>query len=249
MTIQHATPMNESDRSPLVAELFAAPARAGALLCSGTNVDDLPCEERLAVVGAAAQRQQEFAGGRLCARSLLAKLGVERAVLACRADGAPQWPPGFVGSIAHSGGLCVAAVAPTSVARGIGIDVEVAASIEVGAWDLMCTPRELSRLRSQGNAATAGFLATMLFSAKESTYKSFQSESIGGFEPRGIEIDWDGAASAFCATIAGVDEAVAGTLIQRRGWILSGVLRRQPGQLPEWVGNGTQTSGATAVQR
>ena len=72
-------------------------------------------------------RQREFLAGRFCAREALREIAPQRAdaTLAIGENRAPIWPDGTVGSITHTGGIAAAAVARTSDARAIGLDVEV----------------------------------------------------------------------------------------------------------------------------
>ena len=59
-----------------------------------------PAEEAV-IADAVDRRRREFATARACARAALAKLGVPAAPIVPGSRGAPQWPPGVVGSITH----------------------------------------------------------------------------------------------------------------------------------------------------
>ncbi len=225
--------MNES-WDALVAGLFGPDVSVGASPAVA-DLDNLFPDERAAIAAWAPRRQYEFAAGRVCARRLLAGLGVGDVPLLMSADGRPLWPPGFVGSISHTDGLCVGAVARSDCVAGVGIDVEVADGLDETMWDLVCTPNELDWLRRQGDAERARRLATALFSAKESSHKCLGSERAGSFEPREIEVDWDGKATFFSArvmrprTTTGSEDthdpaALIGTLLVRQRWVLTGVV-------------------------
>ena len=73
----------------------------------------------------AAVRRQEYLAGRWCARVALNRAGYAGppAALGADADGLPQWPDGFLGSITHSRGLC-AALQRARGAGFTGVDVE-----------------------------------------------------------------------------------------------------------------------------
>jgi 4'-phosphopantetheinyl transferase EntD len=217
--------------------LFGPDVSAGASPVVA-NLDDLFPDERVAIAAWTLRRQYEFATGRVCARSLLARVGVGLMPLLMGAGGRPLWPPGFVGAISHTDGLCVGAVARSDSVAGVGIDVEVADGLDETMWDLVCTPSELNWLRRQEDAARARLLATALFSAKESAYKCVASEGTGSFEPRDIEVDWDGKATFFSARVmkpgptTGSEAphdpaALIGTLLVRRRWVLTGVVSRR----------------------
>jgi 4'-phosphopantetheinyl transferase EntD len=204
----------------LLAGLFAAPVVAmAAALPAG--LADLFVEERAAVAGAVAERQREFAAGRVCARRLLAALGAPDAHLPRAANGRPQWPMGFVGAIAHAHGLCVAAVARRSEVASIGVDVEADGDLVEDAWEVVCSGRERDWLRRQP-AARRGRLATALFSAKECAFKCLAAGSNEPFDPRRIAVQWDGRGAVFHATF-GAAAPAAGSLAIRHGWILAGM--------------------------
>jgi 4'-phosphopantetheinyl transferase EntD len=76
------------------------------------------------------------------------------------------WPHGFVGSLSHKGPIVLGAIAPTSVYRGIGVDLE------------RYVPGELKAI--SGDIAAEGippgisedFALAIVFSAKEAVYKA-----------------------------------------------------------------------------
>src|SRR5271168_670818 len=61
---------------------------------------------------------------RIVARTLLQQLGVSPCSIPKDGKGAPVWPPGVVGSLAHADDIAVAAVALESNGLSIGIDIE-----------------------------------------------------------------------------------------------------------------------------
>jgi 4'-phosphopantetheinyl transferase EntD len=207
--------MIESGWDALVGGLFGPDLAVGAAAAVADPVALLP-EERAAIATAVPLRQREFAAGRVCARRLLARFGLRDAALPAAADGRPCWPHGFVGSISHANGLCVAAVARRSRVAGVGIDIEVAHHLDQALWDLVCTPRELDWLRRHD---AAGLLATALFSAKESVYKCLPWWHGQPFEPLAIEVEWDGLGSPFRARAA---DSCTGIVVVRREWMVSG---------------------------
>src|SRR5438876_615194 len=71
-------------------------------------------EERALVAGASPVRRREFTAGRVCARDALQQLGGPRCAILRDPSRAPIWPEGFVGSISHAAGYCVAAAARTA---------------------------------------------------------------------------------------------------------------------------------------
>lgn len=228
----------------LLAGLFE-PEVAAAASPITASLQNLSPDERAAIAAWAPRRQHEFATGRACARRLLSTFGVGAARLPASADGSPDWPPGFVGSISHTDGLCVAAVARRDSVAGVGIDVEVANGLDETTWDLVCTPTELSWLRAQSDPEHSRLLATVLFSAKESTHKCLAGRDAGPFEPRAIEVQWDGQASSFSARLVQPPSTVdfegtpapavlSGRVFIRQRWVLTGVTRPAlPGSGPD----------------
>lgn len=124
------------------------------------------------LASAVPKRRAEFAAGRHVAALALARYGcltpVER-----RADGAPGWPSGFVGSISHAGGLVVAAVARTDAQRSLGIDIEQIVSEDLSRElaARVLSPAELELLTAALPSAPPQVLFTLGFSAKESLFK------------------------------------------------------------------------------
>jgi 4'-phosphopantetheinyl transferase EntD len=129
--------------------------------------------ERPIVASAVERRRREFTTGRSCARRALGGLGVPPVPILPGDRGAPQWPPGIVGSITHCLGYRGAAVAHDRDVRAIGLDAEPDEALPRGVLDMVSVASERARLA----ALTAGGPGTcwdrLLFSAKESVYKAW----------------------------------------------------------------------------
>ena len=113
------------------------------------------------------------------------------------ASGAPRFPEGTVGSIAHGGDLAFAAVAPSARFRALGVDVEpvdAAAAREIAG---LLPYAEIGRLQGLGLSRPAAVLAG--FGLREALYKvaadalcrwidhtevEFHSAAPGLFRPR-----------------------------------------------------------------
>jgi 4'-phosphopantetheinyl transferase EntD len=137
----------------------ATPAMASAPLLG---------DEAEAVRRAVPRRVAEFRSGRAAARAVLATFGVGRATIPVARDRAPVWPGGFVGSITHCDGLCVAAVARQRDVLALGIDAEPAEPLPAGLLQVVASPGERSRL-------TDPLSGRVLFSAKEAFYKCWSA--------------------------------------------------------------------------
>jgi len=85
----------------------------------------LPGEDEVVAL-AVEKRRREFTTARSCARAALAKIGVPPVAIPSGPRGAPEWPPGVVGSITHCAGYRAAAVARASDLAALGIEVRAA---------------------------------------------------------------------------------------------------------------------------
>ncbi len=125
------------------------------------------------------KRRVDFAAGRFAARAAMRACVPEVAELAIPlgADRAPIWPRGVTGSIAHTAGFAVAAVARTDAASAIGIDVErwMRAGASDRVADHITHGDELDTLVRASEWGENEAL-TLVFSAKESVYKCLYPE-------------------------------------------------------------------------
>jgi 4'-phosphopantetheinyl transferase EntD len=129
--------------------------------------EPLFAEEMNQIASAVERRRLEFARGRNCARAALRRLGVPDAPLLSGSQREPLWPAAVVGSITHTEGLCVAAVALRSRYAGVGIDVELDAPLLPQLAERVASEAEMSSLTSMPNLLAA----RLVFSAKEAFYK------------------------------------------------------------------------------
>ncbi len=127
-------------------------------------------EEAAHLGRAVAKRVGEFAAGRLCARRALAEFGIRDFPIRAADDRQPIWPQAMVGSITHTGGLCVAVVAERRHCIAMGIDSEVVGDVNTDIWSTICLATELAWIASLPAAEQAA-AAALIFSAKEAFYK------------------------------------------------------------------------------
>jgi 4'-phosphopantetheinyl transferase EntD len=130
-------------------------------------------EEQALLARAVDKRRREFATARSCARRALADLGVAPAPILRGERGAPQWPPGIVGSITHCAGYRAAAVARADDIVTIGLDAEPNGALPDGVLDVVSLPDERARLRDLAAAAPGTSWDRLLFCAKETVYKAW----------------------------------------------------------------------------
>ena len=130
-------------------------------------------EEEALLTRAVDKRRREFTTARACARRALASLGVAPAPILPGERGAPQWPPGIVGSITHSAGYRAAAAARARDVLTIGLDAEADEVLPSGVLEAVSLPGERERLRNRTAAAPGTRWDRLPFSAKETTYKAW----------------------------------------------------------------------------
>ncbi|HJR56967.1 MAG TPA: 4'-phosphopantetheinyl transferase superfamily protein [Rhizomicrobium sp.] len=170
----------------LLQAVTPAGAFAAGLADTGQAVQSYP-EETLLMTNAVAKRQREFMLGRACARAALAPIGHGAAMLGRKADGAPLWPDGIVGSISHTDGQAVALAARDREFRGLGVDVERRGRVTPDLYRHIFESEERTQLEAMP-ASGRDALAALLFSAKEASCKIWLG-SHGGPQPfTGIRI-------------------------------------------------------------
>ncbi|MFB7172621.1 4'-phosphopantetheinyl transferase [Streptomyces sp. NPDC056254] len=130
-------------------------------------------QERAAVARASEGRRRTFATGRLCARRALDRLGVPAGPLPVGGSGEPLWPAGVAGAITHCDGYRAAAAARSTDLTGIGIDAEPHVPLPPGVLEAVALPHERVRLRTLARSRPGLHWDTVLFSAKESVYKTW----------------------------------------------------------------------------
>jgi 4'-phosphopantetheinyl transferase EntD len=148
-------------------------------------------DEEAVIANAVERRRNEFTTARACARAALAKLGLPPAPIVPGLRGAPQWPPGVVGSITHCAGYRASAVARDRDVVTIGLDAEPHEQLPDGVLEAIASRRERARLGALAAARPGLFWDRMLFSAKESVYKAWfpLTRRWLNFEDASVDID------------------------------------------------------------
>lgn len=165
--------------------------------------------ERAAAEAMGPQRLAAYASGRRVAHAALAALG-EVAGPVTSSGRLPRWPPGAVGSIAHSRTLAVAVAARAREVRGVGVDLEAEGRVGERLAARVLVHAERQRL------AEAHW--TLAFSAKEAVYKAV-NPVVGeylGFGDVEIEIDGDAFSAVALRQCASASEIAAGCGFFRR---------------------------------
>lgn len=161
-------------------------------------------EEAAAVARAVVKRQREFATVRLCARLALRRLGLPETPLTPGARGEPRWPEGVAGSMTHCAGYRAAALARSEDVLSIGIDAEPAEPVPEGVLEGVSLPGERRHLQALADHAPGVPWDRVLFSAKESVFKTW-------YPLTRSELDFDEATVDFEPAPAGAGPGGAGT--------------------------------------
>jgi 4'-phosphopantetheinyl transferase EntD len=128
-------------------------------------------------------RRRASGAARIVARRLLGELGADASAPLRRSpSGAPIWPEGVVGSLAHDEEFAVAAVARRSDVACLGVDVEPAEPLPSDLVDRVLSAGE-KRLTASDRVADR-----LIFAAKEAVYKALNALDGSPLEYDDIEI-------------------------------------------------------------
>lgn len=121
---------------------------------------------------------------RWIAHGLLWDIGLNDFAVLRTSSGAPVWPDGMTGSLAHDNEMAVAAVAPVSHIGSLGIDVEPAQPLPHDIFALVATPADTTEALNQD------LTGRILFSAKEAVYKAVYplDREILGYEDIAVDL-------------------------------------------------------------
>lgn len=177
-----------TDVDPVLQVAIAALAPPGVLIghrliAMGDEAALLPPERRAFAASVVKVRR---AGGaaRLVARDLLARLGHPGVALPKSPSGAPRWPDGIVGSLAHDDRVAIAAIAKRQDMAALGIDIEPAEPLPADLLDLVATPREHAALQHDP------FQGRLHFVVKEAVYKAVHPLDGIFLEHHDVELDF-----------------------------------------------------------
>ncbi|MGI8664668.1 MAG: 4'-phosphopantetheinyl transferase family protein [Jatrophihabitans sp.] len=135
--------------------------------------DQLFPAEREVIANAVSKRRAEFNTVRACARAALHELGIAPAPILPGQRGAPQWPPGVVGSMTHCDGYRAAAVCHDRRAVSIGLDAEPHAPLPDGVLGIVARTEEREHLAALAQRDSRLHWDRLLFTMKESVYKAW----------------------------------------------------------------------------
>lgn len=122
--------------------------------------------EREAFANSVEKVRRASGAARLVARQLMARLGHAEEAIVKAKSGAPIWPRGLTGSLAHDSDVAVAAIAKIGDFASLGIDVEPSEPLDDNLLKIVATTSELERI------ADDPFQGRLLFAIKEAIYKA-----------------------------------------------------------------------------
>jgi 4'-phosphopantetheinyl transferase EntD len=138
----------------------------GHRLISPGDEDALMADEAPAFAASVLKVRRASGAARIVARQLLARLGHPQCAVPRASSGAPIWPAGVIGSLAHDSRVAIAAVALRRDVAALGIDVEPAEMLPSELLDVVATPQERRKI------ADDPCRGRLLFAAKEAVYKA-----------------------------------------------------------------------------
>lgn len=207
MTPPAVPPPAELPEETSLARALAAIAPHGVrtgcrLIRDGDETHLLPEEARSLPARQPAMRRASGAA-RWIAHRLLADIGCNDAAIPRALSGAPVWPDGMIGSLAHDDDMAVAAVAPVGHIVSLGIDIEPALALPDDILALVATPADRT------DAADRHLAGRILFAAKEAVYKAVYplDREILGYEDIAVDLNTGSATTktgrranlAYCA--------------------------------------------------
>ena len=141
-------------------------------------------QEEAANISYNKDRMRDASGAaRHVARELLEQMGFAEVSILKAAGGAPVWPLGLVGSLAHDDEFAVAAVASATAFAGLGIDIEPAEPLSEEVEEIVRTGRDVL------DGVDERLAGRLLFAAKEAVYKAVfpRDQVVLGFEEVAID--------------------------------------------------------------
>lgn len=174
----------------MLEDLFSQSVSTRELRSDGDDFELFPDEMAL-VANAVHSRRREFATVRQCARQALAALGCPPVPILHGPRGAPEWPPGYVGTLTHCAGFRGCAVARASTHLSLGLDCEPNEPLPAAIWDDVLLPAEKRLVRALSGARPSVHWDRLIFCAKEATYKTWFPVSLRwlDFDEAVVELD------------------------------------------------------------
>jgi 4'-phosphopantetheinyl transferase EntD len=176
--------LNTSDNLDAAMALLAVPGlRLGYTAIVDSDEFELQPAEAIALQASVPKRRRESGAARKVGRRLLRELGIHDCYIGRASSGAPIWPTGIVGSLAHDSSIAAAAVARRSDFVCLGIDVEPTLPLAAELAGLVATPNERQTINEYP------LYGSLLFTAKEAVFKATNPFDHEFLEHHDVEVD------------------------------------------------------------
>jgi len=159
------------------------------LILPGDEFALLPGESE-AFAGSVTKVKRSSGAARIVARELLGRLGWPAVDVPKSASGAPIWPEGVVGSLAHDCRVAIAAVALSRDIAALGVDIEPAEPLPFDLLEIVATTSERQGIKDRP------YGGRLLFAAKEAVYKAVYPLDHEFLEHHDVEIDFQAGKAA-----------------------------------------------------
>ena len=170
---------------------FLVPGMAGSEIDDTGQPVAIDPGEAVLVAQTGDKRRRDFTLGRFCAHAALTQLGGDISAIGRAPDGAPHWPASFCGSITHTSGYAAALAARRDAFLSLGLDAERVGGVTAKLWPRLFDAGECALLAALAPQQQPR-AATILFSAKEASFKAWSPLGAKALSFRDIHIERDG---------------------------------------------------------
>ncbi|UVK51710.1 4'-phosphopantetheinyl transferase superfamily protein [Mesorhizobium sp. AR02] len=178
-------PSPEAALAEAMAAIAPRNVRTGCRVIGDADEAHLLPEEARSIPARQPAMRRSSGAARWIAHRLLADIGISDVAIPRAPSGAPVWPDGIIGSLAHDDDMAVAAVAPVGRIVSLGIDVEPAQPLPDDIFAIVATGADRT------GAADRRLAGRILFCAKEAVYKAAYplDREILGYEDIAVDLD------------------------------------------------------------
>jgi 4'-phosphopantetheinyl transferase EntD len=131
----------------------------------------------------------------------MARLGLPPQSILPSERGAPRWHPAIVGSMTHCAGYRAAALARREAVSSLGIDAEPNLPLPDGLLDSIALPAERRQVQDLQDAVPSIAWDRLLFSIKESVFKTWYPLTGKELDFHQARISFDGGGRGFHARL------------------------------------------------
>lgn len=178
-------PSPEAALTEAMAAIAPRNVRTGCRVIGDADEAHLLPDEAHSIPARQPAMRRASGAARWIAHRLLADIGIGDLAIPRAPSGAPVWPDGTIGSLAHDDDMAVAAVAPVGGIVSLGIDVEPAEPLPDDIFAIVATGADRT------GAADPRLAGRILFAAKEAVYKAAfpLDRQVLGYEDIAVDLD------------------------------------------------------------